>query len=203
MGLVEIICYNISSLFIKAPIEAYWNIILTYQLIALTPMLRIKFPEILQNTLKNLNFMNGDVGYLRKIYQISIGRLLFFDDGKYESLFHCFKSKFLLENSPVFVTLLLSSILTFGIFFIVSLLIHKCKKSNSKCYRCIFATRFYSHSFVFRTLIITFLHLLTSSCINLYSFSLNSGPEALSSLLSVMLLILMIALLFGIIDVFA
>ena len=103
----------------------------------------------------------------------------------------------------MFVNLLLFSILTFGTFFTASLLIQKGKKSNSRCYRCIFATRFYSHNFVLRTLIITFLHLLTSSCINLYSFSLNSGPEALSSLLSVMLLILMTTLLFGIIDVFA
>ena len=116
LGLIKVAGYNIAALFIKAPIEPFWNIVLTYQLIALSPMMRINFPKILQKTLEDLNFFNGNAGYLRNIYELTIGRLISFDKEEKEGLFPNFKSKFLFENSPIFVTLLFISILGMLIF---------------------------------------------------------------------------------------
>ena len=47
VGVLSTVGFSISSIFIEAPIEPFWNLILTYQLIALSPMVRIKFPIIL------------------------------------------------------------------------------------------------------------------------------------------------------------
>ena len=38
VGLVFTLGASISSVFIKGPIEPFWNLILTFQLIALSPM---------------------------------------------------------------------------------------------------------------------------------------------------------------------
>ena len=39
VGIFLIMGISISSVFIKGPIEPFWNLIMTYQLIALSPMI--------------------------------------------------------------------------------------------------------------------------------------------------------------------
>ena len=59
VGILSIIGFSISSIFIEAPIEPFWNLILTNQLIALSPMIRIKFPILLDKIVKEMKFVNG------------------------------------------------------------------------------------------------------------------------------------------------
>ena len=68
VGLVVTIGFALSSLFVYAPIEPFWNLILTFQLIALSPMMRINFPTLLDKIVAELKFMIGEISYLRKVY---------------------------------------------------------------------------------------------------------------------------------------
>ena len=78
-GLTITVGFSLSNLFIKAAIEQFWILILTYQLIALSPMMRINFPTLLEKVIEELQFVNGKIEVLLKLYSLSIGRLFYFD----------------------------------------------------------------------------------------------------------------------------
>ena len=70
---------GVSNLFIKAAIEPFWILILTYQLIALSFKMRINFPTLLEKVIEKLQFFNGKIEVLLNLYSLSIGRLFYFD----------------------------------------------------------------------------------------------------------------------------
>ena len=59
LGLVITSGFAVSNLFFDVPIEPLWNLILTYQLIAMSPMMRIDFPTLLDKIVVELKFMIG------------------------------------------------------------------------------------------------------------------------------------------------
>ena len=59
VGLFVAFAFIISSCFIKGPVEPFLNLVLTFQLIALSPMMRINFPALLDKIIEELKFMIG------------------------------------------------------------------------------------------------------------------------------------------------